>query len=197
YQNEYGTEVVIFENLIRGEFHFLSESEMNIIPSFKESGYIPDTKAMFIYDETRQLELYLSELEGPGPNRLTKETVNFIMNNLYNLRVRVINNIKRCENSRSLKNLTQLQKNILQLIRIAEENADNWFNMTKNNEKEISPENYEKFKKTTARSNKLELYEAYKNSLLLVMELRNLVEKQYQLTVSDDFLGKLFNYMNE
>src|SRR5690606_12788463 len=42
YQNEYGTEVVIFENLIRGEFHFLSEREMNIIPSFKESGYIPD-----------------------------------------------------------------------------------------------------------------------------------------------------------
>ena len=87
--------------------------------------------------------------------------------------------------------------NILQLIRIAEENADNWFNMTKNLEKEISPENYEKFKKTTARLNELELYEAYKNSLLLVMELRNLVEKQYQLTISDDFLGKLFNYMNE
>lgn len=64
-------------------------------------------------------------------------------------------------------------------------------------EKEISPENYEKFKKTTARLNELELYEAYKNSLLLVMELRNLVEKQYQLTISDDFLGKLFNYMNE
>ncbi|EEZ2543759.1 lincosamide nucleotidyltransferase Lnu(B), partial [Escherichia coli] len=59
------------------------------------------------------------------------------------------------------------------------------------------PENYEKFKKTTARLNELELYEAYKNSLLLVMELRNLVEKQYQLTISDDFLGKLFNYMNE
>src|SRR5699024_1268718 len=89
------------------------------------------------------------------------------------------------------------KKNILQLIRIAEENADNWFNMTKNLEKEISPENYEKFKKTTARLNELELYEAYKNSLLLVMELRNLVEKQYQLTISDDFLGKLFNYMNE
>nr|UGK56874.1 hypothetical protein [Escherichia coli] len=73
--------------------------------------------------------------------------------------------------------LSQLQKNILQLIRIAEENADNWFNMTKNLEKEIRPENYEKFKKTTARLNELELYEAYKNSLLLVMELRNLVEK--------------------
>ncbi|GMR70766.1 hypothetical protein NUITMVRA1_14430 [Aerococcus viridans] len=63
--------------------------------------------------------------------------------------------------------------------------------------KEISPENYEKFKKTTARLNELELYEAYKNSLLLVMKLRNLVEKQYQLIISDDFLDKLFNYMNE
>lgn len=108
-----------------------------------------------------------------------------------------INVLKRGENARSLELLSQLQKNILQLIRIAEENADNWFNMTKNLEKEISPENYEKFKKTTARLNELELYEAYKNSLLLVMELRNLVEKQYQLTISDDFLGKLFNYMNE
>src|SRR5699024_5240578 len=70
-------------------------------------------------------------------------------------------------------------------------------NMTKNLEKEISPENYEKFKKTAARLNELELYEAYKNSLLLVMELRNLVEKQYQLTVSNDFFEKLLHYMNE
>lgn len=197
YKNEYGTEVVIFENLIRGEFHFLSENEMNIIPSFKESGYIPDTKAMFIYDETGQLELYLSELEGPGPNRLTEENVNFLLNNFSNLWLMGINVLKRGENARSLELLSQLQKNILQLIRISEENADNWFNMTKNLEKEISPENYEKFKKTTARLNELELYEAYKNSLLLVMELRNLVEKQYQLTVSNDFFEKLLHYMNE
>lgn len=197
YQNEYGTEVVIFENLIRGEFHFLSENEMKIIPSFKESGYIPDTKAMFIYDETGQLELYLSELEGPGPNRLTEENVNFLLNNFSNLWLMGINVLKRGENARSLELLSQLQKNTLQLIRIAEENADNWFNMTKNLEKEISPENYEKFKKTTARLNELELYEAYKNSLLLVMELRNLVEKQYQLTVSNDFFEKLLHYMND
>src|SRR5699024_8661822 len=142
YQNEYGTEVVIFENLIRGEFHFLSESEMNIIPSFKESGYIPYTKAMFIYDETRQLDLYISELEDPGPNILTKENINFLLNNFSNLWLMGINVLKREENARSLELLSQLQKNIQQLIRIAEENADNWFNMTKNLEKEISPENY-------------------------------------------------------
>src|SRR5690625_5386648 len=50
YQNEYGTEVVIFENLIRGEFHFLSESEVNIIPSLKELGYNPYTKTKYFFD---------------------------------------------------------------------------------------------------------------------------------------------------
>lgn len=197
YQNEYGTEVVIFENLIRGEFHFLSEKEMNIIPSFKESGYIPDTNAMFIYDETGKLEPYLSELNGPGPNRQTEENVNFLFNNFSNLWLMGINVLKRGEYARSLELLSLFQKNILQLIRIVEDNADNWFNMTKNLEKEISPKNYEKFRKITARLEKSDLHEAYKNSLIFVIELHNLLEKQYKLDVSNDFLMKLLRYMSE
>src|SRR5690625_7393857 len=86
---------------------------------------------MFIYDETRQLELYLSELEGPGPNRLTKENVNFLLNNFSNLWLMGINVLKRGENARSLELLSQLQKNILQLIRIAVEKSDNCFNTKK------------------------------------------------------------------
>lgn len=197
YQNEYGTEVVIFENLIRGEFHFLSEMDMKIIPSFKETGFFPDTKSMFIYDETGQLEQYLSRLGGSGPKRMTEENVNFLLNNFSNLWLMGINVFKRGEYARSLELLSQFQKNILQLIRIVEENADNWLNMTKNLEKEISPESYEKFRKTTARLEKTELLEAYKNSLLFVMELRNLVEKRYNLTVSNNLLEKLLCYMNE
>ncbi|MDU4695854.1 MAG: lincosamide nucleotidyltransferase Lnu(B) [Paenibacillus sp.] len=197
YQNEYGTEVVIFENLIRGEFHFLSEKDMNIIPSFKETGFFPDTKAMFIYDETGQLEQYLSGLGGVGPKRLTEANVNFLFNNFSNLWLMGLNVLKRGEYARSLELLSQFQKNILQLIRVVEENADNWLNMTKNLEKEISTESYEKFRKTTARLKESELYDAYKNSLLFVMELRNVVEQQYMLTVSNDFLEKLMRYMNE
>lgn len=195
YQNEYGTEVVIFENLIRGEFHFLSEKDIDIILSFKETGYFPDIGSMFIYDKTGKLEQYLSELGGSGPNRLTEENVNFLLNNFSNLWLMGINVLKRGEYARSMDLLSQFQKNILQLIRIAEKNADNWLNMTKNLEIEISPKNYEKFRKTTARLDKQELFVAYKNSLLFVMELRNLVEKQYKINVNNDFLGKLLNYM--
>jgi lincosamide nucleotidyltransferase len=167
YKNEYGTEVVIFDNLIRGEFHFLSEKDMNIIPSFKDSGYIPDTKAMLIYDETGQLENYLSEISGARPNRLTEENANFLLCNFSNLWLMGINVLKRGEYARSLELLSQLQKNTLQLIRMAEKNADNWLNMSKNLEKEISLENYKKFAKTTARLDKVELFEAYKNSCMI------------------------------
>lgn len=197
YQNEYGTEVVIFENLIRGEFHFLSEKDIEIIPSFKETGYFPDIKSMFIYDQTGKLEQYLSELGGLGPNRLTEENVNYLLNDFSNLWLMGINVLKRGEYARSMDLLSQFQKNILQLIRIAEKSADNWLNMTKNLEKEVSLKNYEKFKKTTARLDMEELYIAYKNSLLFVMELRNLIEKQYKINMNSDFLVKLLNYMKK
>ena len=197
YKNEYGTEVVIFDNLIRGEFHFLSEKDMNIIPSFKDSGYIPDTKAMLIYDETGQLENYLSEISGARPNRLTEENANFLLCNFSNLWLMGINVLKRGEYARSLELLSQLQKNTLQLIRMAEKNADNWLNMSKNLEKEISLENYKKFAKTTARLDKVELFEAYKNSLLLVIDLRSHLLEQYNLKVTHDILERLLNYISE
>lgn len=197
YKNEYGTEVVIFDNLIRGEFHFLSEKDMNIIPSFKDSGYNPDTKAMLIYDETGQLENYLSEISGARPNRLTEENANFLLCNFSNLWLMGINVLKRGEYARSLELLSQLQKNTLQLIRMAEKNADNWLNMSKNLEKEISLENYKKFAKTTARLDKVELFEAYKNSLLLVMDLQSHLIEQYNLKVTHDILERLLNYISE
>ena len=197
YKNEYGTEVVIFDNLIRGEFHFLSEKDMNIIPSFKDSGYIPDMKDMLIYDETGQLENYLSEISGARPNRLTEENANFLLCNFSNLWLMGINVLKRGEYARSLELLSQLQKNTLQLIRMAEKNADNWLNMSKNLEKEISLENYKKFAKTTARLDRDELFVAYKKALLLVMDLQSHIIEQYNLKVTRDFLERLLNYIKE
>lgn len=197
YKNEYGTEVVIFENLIRGEFHFLSEKDMNIIPSFKTSGYIPNTDDMLIYSETGELEKYLLELKGARPNRQTEENVNFLLSNFSNLWLMGINVLKRGEHARALELLSQFQKNIIQLIRIAEKNSDNYLNMTKNLENEISCENYIKFKNTTSRLDKNELFEAYRNSIILVIELQNHLKKEYNLKPSYDFLNKLLNYIDE
>src|SRR5699024_3640711 len=76
-------------------------------------------------------------------------------------------------------------------------NANNWLNMSKKLEKEISLENYKKFAKTTARLDKVELFEAYKNSLLLVMDLQSHLIEQYNLKVIHDILERLLNYISE
>lgn len=197
YKNAYGTDVVIFHNLIRGEFHFLSEKEMNILPSFKASGPIPDATSMFVYDETGKLKGYLDQLEGPGPDRLIDDNVNYLLADFCNLWLMGINVLLRGEKARSLEQLTRLQKNIIQLIRIVEANAHNWFNATRNLEKEISQEYYRKYQKTTARLIEPELYEAYVNSLLLVKELRAALNESYRLTVSNELLNKLLNYIKK
>jgi len=69
--------------------------------------------------------------------------------------------------------------------------------MSKNFEKEISLENYKKIAKTTARLDKVELFEAYKNSLLLVMDLQSHLIKHYDLKVTHDILERLLNYISE
>ncbi|MDA6151319.1 lincosamide nucleotidyltransferase Lnu(B), partial [Escherichia coli] len=68
FYNDYGTEVVIFSNMIRGEFHFLPESEIEIIRSFKPTGVFPDTDSMYIYDSTNRLKPLLDDLGGDGPD---------------------------------------------------------------------------------------------------------------------------------
>ena len=79
--------------------------------------------------------------------------------------------------------------------------TENMFRLTgicsKNLEKEISLENYKKFAKTTARLDKVELFEAYKNSLLLVMDLQSHLIEQYNLKVTHDILERLLNYISE
>ncbi|MGH2152983.1 lincosamide nucleotidyltransferase Lnu(B), partial [Enterococcus faecalis] len=44
---------------------------------------------------------------------------------------------------------------------------------------------------------KVELFEAYKNSLLLVMDLQRHLIEQYNLKVTHDILERLLNYISE
>lgn len=140
FYNEFGTEVVVFSNLIRGEFHFLPISQIEVIKSFKSTGVFPDTKSMFIYDNTGTLISYLDDLGDSKPKRMTNKNVNFAFNNFINDWLMGINVLKRGEFARSLEVLTNVQKYTLQLLRIKEENVERWLNSTKNLEADLSIE---------------------------------------------------------
>lgn len=197
FPNEYGTEVVIFSNLIRGEFHFLPESEIEIIKSFKPTGVFPDTESMFIYDTTGKLKPCIDYLGGRGPERMTDENVNFAFNNFVNAWLMGINVMKRGELARSLEVLTHVQKYILHLLRVKEQNVERWINSTKNLESDLRAEVYKEYSLISSKLQKDELKYAYTHALVAAEKLIEILKPHYVFEVDRKIILKLRNYLNQ
>ncbi|NRG47960.1 nucleotidyltransferase [Bacillus sp. CRN 9] len=195
FSNEYGTEVAIFSNIVRGEFHFLPVSEIGIIKTFKSTGVFPDTKSMHIYDSTGQLKPLLEYLGGTGPDRMTNENVNFAFNNFVNAWLMGVNVMKRGELARSLELLTSVQKNVLQLIRVKEKTVERWLNSTKNLEQDISKEAYNDYVLLTAKLDENEIRHAYINALKVVEKLYNLLVTSYTTDINKEMISKLYHHL--
>ena len=197
FYNEYGTKVVIFSNMIRGEFHFLPVAKIEVIKSFKPTGVFPDPESMYIYDSTEQLKPLLYDLGGSGQDRMTDENVNFAFNNVVNAWLMGVNVMKRGEFARSLEVLTQVQKYVLQLIRIKEKTVERWLNSTKNLEEDISKESYKDYVSITSTLEEGELKIAYNNGLNIIKTLNEKLNSLYRVDVDKDLISKLYCYLNE
>lgn len=171
FTNEFGTEVAIFKNLVRGEFHFLRESEIDIVKSFKLVGYFPNVDSMLIYDSNGKLKESLNELRDCRENRFSKDTIEYTINGFINNLLFGINVLKRGEIARSLEVLYFVQKYLLQLIRLYENTTDHWINPTKNLENEITKETYQRYKLCCSNLSKQNLFKAYNNSILLSKDI--------------------------
>jgi len=197
FYNEYGTEVVIFSNMIRGEFHFLPVSKMDVIKGFKPTGVFPDPESMYIYDSTEQLKPLLDDLGGAGPDRMTNENVNFAFNNFVNAWLLGVNVMRRGELARSLETLADVKKYILQLIRIKENTVERWLNSTKNLEEDISTESYRDYVSITSGLKGNEIKSAYRNALEIIEALKDALETTYMVDIDNNIIGKLNNQLNK
>lgn len=193
--NEFGSEVVVFSNFVRGEFHFQTESEIDVIKTFKDTGVFPDTESMFIYDMTGKLKPCLDYLKGKGPERTTNDNVNFAFNNFANAWLMGINVLKRGEIARSLECLTYVQKYVLQLIRIREKNVERWLNATKNLEVDLSEKAYSEYASITSKLDKEDLYRTYSNALDVVERLVLALDDYYKFDFNLMFLNKLHSHL--
>lgn len=179
--NEFGTEVVIFKNLVRGEFHFMLDSAMEVIESFKGQAYFPDVKAMNLYDSSGRLAAYLKKLDGVVPEYNDAQTIDFLIDNAFNNIIMGLNVLARGEIARSFELLWFVQRYLLQLFRIKEDSTLHWLNMYKNLENEISQGSYHSFIDCTARPQKKELLAAYGNAIDNIENLWRELNKTYGL----------------
>lgn len=108
-----------------------------------------------------------------------------------------VNVMRRGELARSLEALTQVQKYILQLIRIKENTVERWLNSTKNLEEDISAESYKDYVSITSKLNENEIKTAYKNALNIVEVMNKMLCPLYMVDVDKGLISKLYSYLNE
>ncbi len=171
FTNEYGSEVAIFENLIRGEFHFLTVNEIDIIKSWEGFVSFSDFDQMNLIDKEGLLIETLNQIKIKSPERITNENILFLSQSLLNVLLTTNNLIKRQEYAHAYQSLSNVQKYLLWLIRIATNQTNHWESPTKSLEKDIDKYWYSEFKLTTSDLGKENLKIAFQNSWNLSKKL--------------------------
>ena len=171
FTNEYGSEVAIFENLIRGEFHFLPVTEIDIIKSWEGFVSFSDFSEMNIIDKDGLLRETLRQINTTSPDRTTNENILFLSSSLLNVLLTTSNLIKRQEYAHAYQSLSNVQKYILWLIRIATQQTNHWESPTKSLEKDIDQDWYSAFRLTTCDLDVDNLKAAFQHALSLSKKL--------------------------
>ena len=84
FTNEFGSEVAIFENMIRGEFHFLTNDQMEVIKSWDGLVEFSDFDKMILVDKEDLLTNTLKEIKTKVPDRTTNENILWLSQSLLN-----------------------------------------------------------------------------------------------------------------
>jgi lincosamide nucleotidyltransferase len=160
--NEFDVGAVIFENLIRGEFHFERASDMPRLRKYGRMSGFPPVEAMLISDRTGELRGHLAAISGPGPERGGREETAQLWHSFLNWMLFGSYVLARGERMRALELLWYVQRYLLQLARLAENQTEHWQTPSKSAERELSDRAQQRYQACTASLRGSELEGAYR-----------------------------------
>lgn len=163
--NEFGTEVAIFSNWIRGEFHFLPIQDINIIQSWEKHISFEYYKNMIIVDKEDKLANALFLIDKIRPSHSSQEEINWICESLLNNMLMIKGLILRGEFAHAQQAFQYIQKYLLFLIRLESDADNHWESPTKKIEQEISEEWYNIYKQCVPIVDRSDLIKCLNNSI--------------------------------
>lgn len=193
FTNEYGSEVAIFENMVRGEFHFLTINELDVVKSWDGLIEFSDFNKMILVDKKELLTNVLKQIRIKTPDRATSENVSWLSQSLLNLLLTTGNLIKRGEFAHAYHNLSNVQKYLLWLIRIETAKTKHWESPTKSLEKDINYDWYSEFQQTTSELNPTIMKAAFRNAIALCERLFDELKVEMKLKEVLNWIRKDFN----
>lgn len=172
YVNEFGVTAVVFQNLVRGEFHFYKISDVSIAETWEGTVSFARLEDTLIVDKKGDLKPYLEKLINPEPsNDASAEYKEFVVNSFFNWYIFGINLLKRKDFSHALNILWMVQRYLLSIVRIVEGKVENLPSPTKSLKEELSEESYERYIECTSKLSQRSLEKAYLNCLNWAKEL--------------------------
>jgi lincosamide nucleotidyltransferase len=194
YVNEYGTGTAIFDNLVRGEFHFEAVSNLGLIEAW-ETAWFPSLESAVLADRDGELSRRVQRLVRRPPDLDTPERALFVCCSLINWTLMGANLLKRGEYARAEAFLTLVHGHLLKAVRLVEGESGNWLSPTRRLEEDASTASYERFRVCTAALDAEQLVRAYASTWGWSRELVGVLAARHALALPEALLDKLDQHL--
>lgn len=190
YVNEFGTDTVIFDNVIRGEFHFESASNLPEIQKW-ENAWFPSPEAAVVLDRTGELTASVALFAGQPATKDNPATADFIVRSLINWTLMGANLLNRGELAAALTMLGRIHGDVLKAARIVEGTTVHWLTPSRHLEADIAPPTYERFRACTASLVEPDLRTAYTATWRWARELIDVLATRHDLGLPEPTLSEV------
>jgi len=150
FTNEFGTEAVIFENLVRGEFHFAPASTQASVRAWKRTGGFAAPDQMLVLDRAGTLRPHLAAIAGPEIDPPPESHLPRLWAGFLNWMLFGVNVLARGEHARALDLLGVVQRHLLWLARLQAGRTGRWPTPARALERELPPEMLARYARCTA-----------------------------------------------
>jgi lincosamide nucleotidyltransferase len=191
YVNDFGITAVIFENLVRGEFHFHKVAEVTIAEAWRGVLTFPSLESTLLVDKSGALTPYLLPIIGPDPQRDQPDKIQFLADNFTNQYLFGVNVLRRGELARALEMLGVLHRITLGMARILAGKTGPWFIPSKMLERDLTPDEYARFRACTAILESDSLRRAYQQIGLWAGEMLDDLRARYGIETHDNLRAQI------
>lgn len=196
FADDFGHHTAIFENLIRGEFHFEPSSKMSILKAWYPYGWFPSEESAILVDRTGELKKYIEPMIGRPPLRDTPATVTGLNSNFINLMLFGANIMERGEYARAWELLSKTHHYLLKFVRLTENTTMHWPTPSKSLEWDLPEAAYNRYRLCTADMSPDDLWRAYRETWAWGRELMAGLSPRHGIVLSKqllNFLSKRFS----
>jgi lincosamide nucleotidyltransferase B/F len=177
--NEYGTTVAVFQNLVRGEFHYGPEDQVKVVSTWGMMGEAPNPAAMVMIDRKGVLDEQFENWRQAVAQIDSGENYRQITSQYINMILFGANVLKRGERVRALELLFFIHRYLLWLARMHSGQVRNWPTPSRMIERDLSADMYARFTRCSANMDLGSLERAYYNSWEWAKELMQALGPRY------------------